>query len=237
MTAGEKRLSQDSLKRRRESQRQDRLTKAGSIQCWCGQLNRVKLTDSVRDRGSEMLQKQETSPDSLSSAALPSRAASARESTLGMHAELRGVVYLTPPTSQLSTSSNLSKPALPPGFCPSNVTAGGWRCVRWGVSVYVSLRPWVHLCVCVDACTNAYVWVNMSLLQLSAKSLKEVSCHLSFVGVNSALPFITWRVQVTSCNLNSGGRDPISKLWDLVCWFDWFPHMATHKVPPRHQEL
>ena len=37
-----------------------------------------------------------------------------RESTLGMHAELRGVVYLTPPTRQPSTSSDLSKPAPPP---------------------------------------------------------------------------------------------------------------------------
>jgi len=45
----------------------------------CTKLNRVKLTDSVRGLGGEMLQEEATSPDSLSSAVLPSRTVRARE--------------------------------------------------------------------------------------------------------------------------------------------------------------
>lgn len=85
-------------------------------------------------------------------------------STLGMHAELRGVVYLTPPTSRPSTSCNLSKPALPAGPCPSNVTAGGQRCVC--------------VCVCVLSVKCMHLWdqsmfgVDMSLPQLCTRVLK-----------------------------------------------------------------
>ncbi|KAK5914214.1 hypothetical protein CgunFtcFv8_008670 [Champsocephalus gunnari] len=61
-----------------------------------------------------MLPERETSPDSLSSAASPAEPP-ARESTLYMHAVLRGVVYLTPTTNQPSTSPDLSKPELPAG--------------------------------------------------------------------------------------------------------------------------
>lgn len=144
-----------------------------------------------------MLQKQQTSPDSLSSAALPSRAASTQESTLSMHAELRGVVYLTPPTSKPSTSSNLSKTSIPSrllsfkchctGVKVCALTALGWRCVRYGVSVCVSGTVSTYMPVLMSAQTSGYVFAS-----LSARSSKEVSCHQSF---NSALLSVTWRVQ------------------------------------------
>lgn len=90
----------------------------------------------------KMLQEPETSRDSLSSGSLAQQSHQCEwESTLGMHAELGGVVYLTPPTSQPSTSTNLSKPVLPAGSCPSKchrrrvkgcvcVCVWGWHCLN-----------------------------------------------------------------------------------------------------------
>lgn len=93
-----------------------------------------------------MLPERETSPDSLSSAEPP-----ARESTLYMHAELRGVVYLTPTTNQPSTSPDLSKPELPAGplsfKCHGRRVSGKCSCVCKTVS-----------CGCV--CKHKQVFVN-----------------------------------------------------------------------------
>lgn len=100
-----------------------------------------------------------------------------------------------PQPASPSTSSNLSKPVLPPGPCPSNVTAGEWRCVFvWRVAkVHESPR------LCVDASGSVIALVISRF------------CHLEFLQLFVWLPSNARWVQVASCNINSKGQYPC--LW------------------------
>ena len=107
--------------------------KAESAQSWRGQLDRVKPALWEAAGGGDFLRQL------VIGQPCPAEP-SARESTLGMHAELGGVVYLTlPKPAEPSTSSNLSETSAPCRLPSLNCHRGGREvCVVCALSLHVS---------------------------------------------------------------------------------------------------